>query len=66
MFTVEAAGSTEKIMLNLTDLAGRPVLHREMSSPGKTAIDLGGNPKGQYLLRIEAGAGIKVERVVVY
>lgn len=66
MFTVEAAGAVENIMLNLTDLAGRPVLHREMSSPGKLAIDLDGNTKGQYLLRVTTEDGLRVQRIIVY
>jgi hypothetical protein len=65
-FSIEATGTREKIEIDLTDLAGRSVLQREMASPGKELIELGANPKGQYLLRLRAGEGMRVQRVVVY
>jgi hypothetical protein len=65
-FTVSAQGDNETIEIELVDQNGRLIHRSEIDSPGKKVIDIRNQPKGQYLLRIGAGKGIGVERVVVY
>jgi hypothetical protein len=65
-FTVRAEGLQETLQLSLTDSNGREMMKKEMTSPGEFRIEMTSQPKGQYLLRIAAEEGIRVERVVVY
>jgi hypothetical protein len=65
-FTIEATGVEKRIKLMLTDQHGKILLVREMESPGKAIIEPGDLPAGQYFLRIDAGEGVKMERIVVF
>jgi hypothetical protein len=65
-FTIQAQGVKDIIEVQLLDINGRMIQQLEIDSPGKQLIDIGSHPKGQYLLRIDSGDGIGVERVVVY
>jgi hypothetical protein len=65
-FTIEAEGLQDNLKIMLTDLNGKILLRREMASPGKEIIEIDNYPAGQYLLRIDAKEGNKVQRIVVY
>jgi hypothetical protein len=65
-FTILADGVNEKLDVTLTDMNGKVILKREMKSPGKDDIEISNYPKGQYILGLSSGDGIKVEKVVVY
>jgi len=56
----------ERLEVTLTDLNGKVIIKREMASPAKEEIDIGKYSRGQYLLRLATGGGIKVEKVLVY
>ena len=64
-FTILAEGADEKIEVILTDMTGKVIMKYKMTSPGKEKFEIRNNLNGQYLLRIEAKAGIMVERIVV-
>jgi len=64
-FTIQAKGADEQIDLRLTDLSGKVILEKEMASPGKEEFDISNYPKGNYILRLSAGAGIRVEKVIL-
>jgi hypothetical protein len=63
-FNIQAEGLLDKVEIKLFDVSGKALLRKEMSSPGKEEIDLSIYPKGQYLLRIETGKEIKIEKVL--
>lgn len=64
-FTVRAEGLKEKLDISISDLSGKTVFRREMTTP-QMNIDLTGQPRGQYLLRVSTKEGMKVERVMTY
>lgn len=65
-FTVQSDGINEELHISVLDQTGRMILEKGMTSPGKIDIEMPSRAKGEYILRIAAGNGIKVERIVVY
>ena len=63
-----ALASAESATLDLLDIAGRRVIHRDVSAfgPGLHRVDLGstyGLEAGIYLLRLSQGSGSQVRRI---
>ena len=69
VFTVRAEGIREEIRVSLLDLTGK-VLREEVidasNANQELILDLTGNPKGQYLLRLGSERDKQIERIVVY
>jgi hypothetical protein len=69
-FNVRTEGQNSKLSMSISDMTGNILWQHEMTSENKTAkeitIDLTSHPKGNYLLRLSCGEGMKVEKVVVY
>jgi hypothetical protein len=70
VFTVKAEGLKYKLAISLADISGKVIMNREMASHDgryeEMIIDITDQPRGNYLLRISRGEGVRVERVVVY
>ncbi|MFA4864026.1 MAG: T9SS type A sorting domain-containing protein, partial [Bacteroidales bacterium] len=69
-FNIRAEGLNGTLSLSISDMTGKMIWQREMTSQSEPAkeitVDLTSHPKGHYLLRLSSGEGIKVEKVVVY
>jgi hypothetical protein len=69
-FNVRSEGQKGKLSLSVSDMTGKVIWQHEMPSQNEAGkemiIDLTSHPKGNYLLRLSCGEGIKVEKVVVY
>jgi hypothetical protein len=63
-FIIQAEGAGEHIEMTLSDMTGKILLKREMESPGKAEINISNYPKGPYILRIDSGNEIKIEKVL--
>jgi hypothetical protein len=70
IFTIKVDGLNDVLEISLADMSGKHILQEEMVSQNGSSqsmvVDVTSQPKGQYLLRLSAGKGIGVERVVVY
>jgi hypothetical protein len=63
-FTVKSEGKSDKIKCSLIDMQGVVISEKEMESPGETFFDISNQPKGQYILRIETGKEINIQKVL--
>lgn len=69
-FNIRAEGLDGKLGIIISDMSGKLIMQREMTSQNEPAnemtVDLNSHPKGQYLLRLSSGEGMQVEKVVVW
>jgi len=67
---VEWTGISGKVDLEVTDLQGNKILNQSVIAPPtgiyKGKIDLGGNPKGIYLLRLVGEETVLVEKIILH
>jgi hypothetical protein len=67
---IEWTGISGKVDLEITDLQGNKVLNQSVMAPPtgvyKGKIDLGGNPKGIYLLRLVGEETVLVEKIILH